>query len=88
MNERMTCPICKSHIPMKFIWPSPQDDPAVEAVIGRFQECRICYRWQGDVLTGQQYLIMRSHDGLSIDGKHYAKVGDWLRSIGLIDERK
>lgn len=85
MNERLNCPNCSTHMPMYFVWPSPQKDSAVEAVIGRIQICRSC-GWQGDAVTKTRYEIHREGNILYVDGVGYTDKADWLRKIGLIPE--
>lgn len=81
MNERQPCPKCKNI--MYFIWPSPQKDPQVEAIVGRFQECPVCHI-QLNVVQQQQYSITRVGNVLFVDQHKYSGVREWLTAIGLI----
>lgn len=87
MRYRQDCPLCGRA--MYYVWPSPSDDPEVEAQLGRLQECRNQWcidrhgNYQVDVLTGERHTFLRENGTLYIDGKPYPHINQWVRAVLL-----
>lgn len=84
MNNRKTCPRCKSPIPMSFIFPSPQPNPKVEAEIGRLQECTRCC-WRGDAQRGMEIIIWRDYKTYYFNLKPFKSLYKAMLALGMIE---
>lgn len=69
--HRLPCPQCETPTPMKFIFPTPREDPCEELNAWRFQVCQFC-GWTGDVTTRSRYEIESwPLGGYWINGRFY-----------------
>lgn len=81
---REDCPKCKRI--MNYIFPAPHPDPAIEAELARFQECRVgCQKVQVDIKTGELFTIKRiNRHQLMVNGVTYQSIADWLYTTGIV----
>jgi len=70
-------------MPMNFMFPSPQADPEIEAVVGDLQHCLLC-GWHGNARTGQKFDLVRQDRSFYLDGKRYPSLRAVLVALKLL----